>query len=37
MEGSSGDVAILKRQSEQRQDGSIRAVFKGILGLMQDE
>ena len=37
IEGSSGDVSVPKRQSEQRQDGSTRAVFKGILGLMQNK
>ena len=37
MEGLPEDVTVQKRQSEQRQDGSIRAVFKGILGLIQDK
>ena len=37
MEDSPGYVTVPKRQSEQRQDGSIRAVFKEILGLMQDK
>ena len=37
MEVSSDDVTVPKRQSEQGQAGSIRVVFKGILGLMQDE
>ena len=37
MKGSSEDVTVLRRQSEQGQDESIRAVFKEILVLMQDE
>ena len=37
MEGSPGDVTVPKRQSEQCQDGSIRAVFTEILCLIQDK
>ena len=37
MDGSPGDVTVPKRQLGQCQDGSIRAVFAEILGLIQDK